>query len=473
MIACASFLRNLFVGAAALGSAWAWPAWPGDVQPAYNTGLADYVARPDESFEWREVASGRIGSAEYVEYLMTSQTWLGIVWKHQLFVLRPKNMPPDARQALLFIHSGRWKPEYEDEGRKAQLPSQASIFVRLAEEIGAPVGVLRQVPFQPLFNRREDALIAYSFEQYLQTGERDWPLLLPMVKSAVRAMDVMQRTARDRWNAPIDYFTVAGASKRGWTAWLTAATDPRVMAVVPMVIDLLNIPAQMDHQRSTWGDLSEQIQDYAALDLPSKLRTPRGEVLLSMVDPFSYRERLDKPKLILLSTNDRYWPLDALNLYWRELPGPKHVLYIPNQGHELRDIKRVIGGVSAAHRYAAAGRPLPQTSWFFSVAPEAVAIRVEADRPVQRVLIWSAKSPTLDFREAHWTSRKCPGSDYVHSCSAPRAPQGYTATYAETWFGGKDEPSFSTTTTICIVRGEKTGSPGASSQQSGRELPNC
>ena len=53
--------------------------------------LAAYVARPDESFAWREVASGRIGSAQYVEYMMTSQTWRGIVWKHQLFVLQPAN----------------------------------------------------------------------------------------------------------------------------------------------------------------------------------------------------------------------------------------------------------------------------------------------------------------------------------------------------------------------------------------------
>src|SRR5690606_41540060 len=112
------------------------------------------------------------------------------------------------------------------------------------------------------------------------------------------------------------------ASKRGWTSWLTAAVDARVMAVAPMVIDVLNMRAQMDHQRATWGELSDEIQDYAALDLPTRLRTDRGSALLSMVDPFSYRAELTKPKLIMLSTNDRYWPLDALKLYWSELPDP-------------------------------------------------------------------------------------------------------------------------------------------------------
>jgi PhoPQ-activated pathogenicity-related protein len=434
---------------AALACALAW-ATSGGANPRSDA-LASYIARPDKSLEWHQVDAGKVGTADYVEYQLTSQTWRGIQWKHQLFVLKPANMARDERHALLFVHGGRWKPEYEDERGRTQLPSEALLFARLAESIGAPVGVLRQVPFAPMFDRTEDALIAYTFDQYLKTGEKDWPLLLPMVKSTVRGMDAMQSIVREQWGAPIDSFTVSGASKRGWTAWLTAAVDKRVMAVAPMVIDVLNMSAQMDHQRETWGEVSEEIRDYAALDLPTRLKTERGQELLSMVDPFSYRQQLTRPKMILLSTNDRYWPLDALNLYWPVLPAPKHVLYVPNQGHGLRDAERVIGSVSAVHRYAAAGKPMPETTWSFGSTPGELKVQVRADREARKVLVWSAQSPTKDFREAKWTARQCAKSSEGYACVAQRGAEGYTAMFAETSFQDDGALPFSTSTTICIA----------------------
>ena len=56
------------------------------------------------------------------------------------------------------------------------------------------------VPNQPLLfadentARQEDAIIAYSFDKYLDGGDDQWPVLLPMVKSAVRAMDTAQES---------------------------------------------------------------------------------------------------------------------------------------------------------------------------------------------------------------------------------------------------------------------------------------
>jgi PhoPQ-activated pathogenicity-related protein len=39
----------------------------------------------------------------------------------------------------------------------------------------------------------------------------------------------------------LESFLIAGASKRGWTTWLTPAVDERIVAIVPIVMPMLNM----------------------------------------------------------------------------------------------------------------------------------------------------------------------------------------------------------------------------------------
>jgi PhoPQ-activated pathogenicity-related protein len=368
-------------------------------------------------------------------------------------------MDAGSGQALLFIDGGRWKPEYEN-AERGELPRHAQIFTRLAAAIRAPVAVVRQVPFQPLWERREDELIAYTFDSYLKTGDPEWPLLLPMAKTAARAMDAVQELARERWQIPVERFTVTGASKRGWTSWLTAAVDPRVVSIAPMVIDMLNMPAQAELQRDTFGELSEEIQDYSDIGLPGRMDSDLGRKLVAMVDPFSYRGQLVQPKLIVLGTNDRYWPLDALKLYWNDLREPKRVLYVPNQGHGLKDADRLIGSLSALFRYSARGEAMPELSWSWSAAnADRLELLVRLDRRPRQLRAWHASSPTRDFREARWSQQRCERSKDRFRCTEPLAPDRYTALYAEATFKDRGEPQFSLSTAICIADGSNHEPP--------------
>ena len=129
-----------------------------------------------------------------------------------------------------------------------------------------------------------------------------------------------RRRLKKEWGLDVETFTITGASKRGWTTWLTGAVDDRAVAIAPMVIDMLNMSQHTKLQRASFGGKSsEQIDDYEGLD--EQIDTPRGVALRKIVDPWEYRERLTQPKLVILGTNDRYWPLDACNLYWNDLAG--------------------------------------------------------------------------------------------------------------------------------------------------------
>ena len=220
--------------------------------------LKNYVGKKDDSYGWVKRQTQKLGNVEVAELTLTSQTWRDIPWKHQLIIFRPSKA--ESKQALILISGGDWKdelaaPPTEETGK---LPQEAQVLAGLVEKLKTPVAILSHVPQQPIFDGMvEDEIISYTFEQYLKTGDPEWPLLFPMVKSAVKAMDAVQEFTAKEWNIPIESFTVTGASKRGWTTWLTGAADPRATAIAPIVIDTLNMGPQMKHQLESWGKYSE------------------------------------------------------------------------------------------------------------------------------------------------------------------------------------------------------------------------
>jgi PhoPQ-activated pathogenicity-related protein len=154
--------------------------------------------------------------------------------------------------------------------------------------------------------------------------------------------------------------------------------------------------------------------------------------------------------LILLGTNDPYWPLDALSLYWSGLPEEKRVLYLPNQAHDLRDVNRLIGSLAALVRYSHQGKPLPAVSEVFRQQNGRLELQVHADQVPKRVLAWSATSPSRDFRNAHWRSQGCRRSGSGYECEEHTVGDACTAMYAEVVFQDRGEPSFSLSTTVHI-----------------------
>ncbi len=374
---------------------------PGLAKPA-RAGLKEYVQKPDSTFAFKlaETIASKEGSVYLIE--LTSQTWKGITWKHLLRVYEPKGKLRDDAMVLVIAggnHDSRPNANDHKDG------------FELAMLCGARVVVLPQVPNQPLLDgKTEDELIAETFVRYLDTKDEDWPLLFPMVKSAVRAMDAVQAWCKASGKPRPEAFVVTGASKRGWTTWLAATQDARIIGIAPMVIDTLNMREQGKHSEEVWGKPSEEIGDYDQRGLLSQEETKERLRLWSMVDPYTYREDIKIPKFLINGTNDRYWTLDALNLYWDGLVGQKAVVYVPNAGHGIeRNREYATHAIAAIFKHAVQKKRLPEVQWKHSEATDgSLSLRIfpSAGSGLKSVSYWWAKSRSLDFRDSHWEQER-------------------------------------------------------------------
>ncbi len=393
--------------------------------------LRTYVKTPDEAYKAEAVSETTIGLCKAHVLRLTSQKWQGIEWWHWLSVLVPPEVD-DSNGAILVITGGSNKRKNPPGGGSRE----AMMLSAFAAQSRSVLAILQQVPNQPLFgNLYEDHLIAHTFDKYLSGGDDTWPLLLPMVKSAVKAMDAVQALSKEKLGRAVEKFVVTGASKRGWTTWLTGASDERVSAIAPMVIDMLNTEPQMELQLKTYGKFSEMIKPYTERKIQERMDTERGKLLTEITDPYAYRESLKMPKLILLGTNDPYWTVDAARQYYPGLEGPKSLFYLPNAGHGLG--LGILPTITTFFRNALDEKPMPELDWKRSGDGKTLKVNWQQENAQARV--WMAQSGNRDFRKAKWVSKPATGT--AGSCEVElRQPvEGWVAYAVEVIFPGEDK----------------------------------
>lgn len=407
--------------------------------PRAEADLAGYFKKPEPAYKWEEQSEKAVSGGVVYDLHLVSQMWQGIPWQHRLRIFRPVRIAhPDF---CVLLNTG-------GDGANDDL----TMGMLAAQSAGTVFAILYDIPNQPLYGGKvEDELVVYTWLKYLETGDDTWPLHFPMAKSVLKAMDAIQEFTRKEGQPPVTRFLITGASKRGWTTWLAGASrDPRIKAIAPMVIDTLNVLAQIPHQLAAYGKPSEQISDYTNAGLLTKLNTPEGRRLVALEDPYSYRDLLTLPKLIILGTNDRYWAQDALNLYWDGLKGPKWISYTPNSGHGLEDKMHVLITLTAFANAIAARQKWPQMRWKYIESDNGLNLLLASDIPPKSARLFRASAPTQDFRDSRWTSEPMTRTAEGFTGHLARPAQGYTATFGEATYeiGGK---TFTLSTQIRII----------------------
>ena len=376
-----------------------------DLPAPTETALDRYIARPEKTYKWVETPELAETAGE-TDLRLTSQLWQGKEWTHRVQIFTPAKLEqPDA--ALINVsYGGGSLPE--------TFAGQA-----LANATGAIVVNLFNVPNQPLYDKTEDDLIAYTFEQYLKTGDETWPLLLPMTKSVTQAMNALQEWSEKNSETKIERFVVSGASKRGWTTDLVAAVDKRVVGIVPIVYDNLNLNEQIPHQKKIWGKTSEMTAAYNDIGLFEAMQTPAGQKLVGIIDPYAYRGRLTMPKLFVHATNDQYWSHDSAQFYWPGLVGDNRLFEVPNEQHMLgNSIAAVAGSAAAWTKLVLEGQLAPDVALQVEQANGERKFSARTDAQTAKVKLWIANAPGRDFRKATWRAiemKKQEGGDYTVS----------------------------------------------------------
>jgi PhoPQ-activated pathogenicity-related protein len=395
------------------------------------TALQAYINNGDRTYRWELKESYTIGDVKAYNILLTSQQWHEFIWTHQVTILVPKENVFDG--ALLFITGGSNKKGLPNwNGKDDKFVKDLSLVATKNKGI---VALLRQAPNQPLYgDLTEDALISYTLHNFKEDGDYSWPLLFPMVKSAVRAMDAVQEFSKQTLLHDVKRFVVSGASKRGWTTWLTGASDNRVRAIAPMVIDILNMPVNLDYQVKMWKDYSVQIEDYVKLGIPQNSRSEKGEAITTMVDPYSYRKKLTMPKMLFMGTNDEYWTVDAIKHYIDSIPGQNFVHYVPNVGHDLGDKKQALAALSAFFGETLANKPYAVCQPDLTYSKKGITLKVKASTDILvDAILWSTHSTDTDFRDEKWEGKSLglKKKSTIITSTQPFPTSGYRAFYLD------------------------------------------
>ncbi len=375
-----------------------------DVPVTPETALQRYLENGDKTASWELKETYKIANdVTAYDLVLTSQKWREHIWKHQLTVLVPEGVDHDG--ALLFITGGSVKNgEPNFSGHEDKLTKSMGMVAAKNKSI---VSIIRQTPNQPLYDDlTEDELISFTLHNFKNDGDYTWPLLFPMVKTAVKAMDALQEFSQKELSHKLDRFLVSGASKRGWTTWLTGAQDPRVVAIAPMVIDVLNMPVSLDYQLEVWKEYSVQIEDYTKLEIPQQVHSEQGDAITKMIDPYSYRKNLTMPKMIFIGTNDEYWPVDAIKNYLDSIPGQNFIHYVPNAGHGMGDTKQALQALSSFLGTTLLHQSYTACDW--NISPNGSNVKLEALSTPEKLvdaIVWSADSEDRDFRDEEWVGK--------------------------------------------------------------------
>jgi len=450
----AAFLAFAVVGATGCAATPSVPPNPPNV-------LDSYVAKPDPTFAWKVEKTFKGDGYHGAVLELTSQTWMTEkqsdrpVWKHWLTVTIPDAVA--SKKAFLYINGG---------STSTPLPSGPSDrFAQMAVDTGSVIADLGQAPNQPIrfadtptVPRSEDDMIAYLQARYDPAVEPTALPRLPMVKSGTAAMTAVQQfLASDAGGKlTVDGFVVSGGSKRAWTSWLVGLIDERVVGMIPIVINVLDVDATTRHHWEAMGYFSPALGDYVKHKLIPDEIGRKMTVVNAIEDPLNYRgrPRMKIPKFIINAVGDEFFPPDNTKYSYHLLPGSKQLRMLPNSRHSTAgtDINE---SMTAWYDSVIKGRPVPEYTW--TVRDDGAIVVNPGPIKPSAVLLWQGTNPKArDFRvatlgdKAFTSTPLTVAADGTYVANVDKPASGFTAYFVELTYPSGTKYPFKFTTEVYV-----------------------
>ena len=368
---------------------------------------------------------GQYKTASYTEFTyrynsikwpyLTSQQKIDSIspneWTQRLTIFIPNKKQAQHKTALFYISGGINHPLDTTD----RLVPDSMINELVKKHI---VIVLQDIPNEYLTiagqAKKEDAIIAYTWQCFIKKPNiyTYYPLHIPMTVAARQAITIAQHILRKQ-GYRIQHFVVMGLSKRGWTTWLTGLADPRVIAIVPMVIDILDTTKQITHIHNVYGQhWPLALMDYYNANI-TKYAEPNNPLytnylkLMQVEDPLTYlsnkyyHEKISKiKKYIVNSSGDDFFTPDSSQFYYKKLPGIKALLYVPNSSHYIQassEAAEVSKSLLAFYNRVVNHHKFPRLTWIHN---DRSIILESSELPIKATL-WIARNKiTRDMRFA-------------------------------------------------------------------------
>ncbi|XP_052266498.1 autocrine proliferation repressor protein A-like isoform X2 [Dreissena polymorpha] len=338
------------------------------------TPLDDYVYRKDPAYKYDVIKMYQMEGYTLYILNLTSQKWKPDfqsqpVWWHYLSVTVPDKILIKGA-GFLYITGGSNNdnpPSLTDpcvQGTTHMATATGSIGACLTLVPNTPI-VFKNDPAQK--ERWGDAIVAWTWKTFVEQKGVDPEILLtmPMTKASVRALDTISDLTKSKIGEKTDRFVVAGKSKRGGISWMVGAVDKRVVAIVPIVMDLLNMQENLRHYYRSLGGWSFAFNDYYEVNFTQYLDSPYLKQMATIVDPLSYTHRYgDKPKYIILAGNDELFMPDDSRFYFDDLKGEIYFRMAPNMDHTLNPFENNTAlGIRSFYISIMKNIPLPKMNW--------------------------------------------------------------------------------------------------------------